>query len=83
MLERAKAAGQELAWAPLSEVADLCFEGIRDDVFWISQPPGDDPNPGSARSSVLRAQSQVDRTLPEYLIQAPNVMTGSKAGAKD
>src|SRR5215218_3821093 len=38
MLERAEAAGQELAWAPLSEVADLCFEGIRDDVFWISQP---------------------------------------------
>jgi NAD(P)-dependent dehydrogenase (short-subunit alcohol dehydrogenase family) len=83
MLERAKAAGQELTWAPLSEVADLCFEGIRDGVFWISQPPGDEANPGSAASSRLRAQSQFDRSLPEYLIQAPNVMTGRKAGAQD
>jgi NAD(P)-dependent dehydrogenase (short-subunit alcohol dehydrogenase family) len=82
MTERAKAAGQELSWAPLSEVADLCFEGIRDDVFWISQPSDDDPRPGSAASSLMRAQSQVDRSLPEYLIQAPNVMTGRKAGAK-
>ena len=83
MLERAKAAGQELAWAPLSEVADLCFEGIRDDMFWMSNSSGDEPRPGSAASSLLRAQSQVDRTPPEYLIQAPNVMTGRKAGAQD
>jgi NAD(P)-dependent dehydrogenase (short-subunit alcohol dehydrogenase family) len=83
MLQRAEAAGQELTWAPLSEVADLCFEGIRDDVFWISQPAADEPNPGSAASSLLRARSQFDRSPPEYLIQAPNVMTGRKAGAKD
>ncbi len=54
MLQRAKAAGQELAWAPLSEVADLCFEGIRDDVFWMSNSTGDEPTPGSAASSVVR-----------------------------
>jgi NAD(P)-dependent dehydrogenase (short-subunit alcohol dehydrogenase family) len=83
MLERAEAAGQELAWAPLSEVADLCFEGIRDDVFWISQPPADEPTPGSAASSLLRARSQFERTQPQYLVQAPNVMTGRKAGAQD
>ena len=83
MLERAQAAGQELAWAPLSEVADLCFEGIRDDVFWMSNSTGDEPTPGSAAASVVRAQSQVDRSLPEYLIQAANVMTGRKAGAQD
>ena len=83
MMERAKAAGQELPWAPLSEVADLCFEGIRDGVFWMSNSSGDEPTPGSAAASLLRAQSQVDRSLPEYLIQAPNVMTGRKAGAQD
>ena len=83
MLERAEAAGQELTWAPLSEVADLCFEGIRDDVFWISQPAADEPTPGSAASSLLRSRSQFDRTPPAYLIQAPNVMTGRKAGAQD
>jgi NAD(P)-dependent dehydrogenase (short-subunit alcohol dehydrogenase family) len=83
MMERAKAAGQELPWAPLSEVADLCFEGIRDGVFWMSNSRGDEATPGSAAASLLRAQSQVDRSLPEYLIQAPNVMTGRKAGAQD
>ena len=36
LLERAKAAGQEITFAPLSEVADLCFEGLQNDVFWIS-----------------------------------------------
>ena len=29
LLERAKAAGQEVTFAPLSEVADLCFDGIK------------------------------------------------------
>jgi NAD(P)-dependent dehydrogenase (short-subunit alcohol dehydrogenase family) len=83
MEQRAAAAGQELTWAPLSEVADLCFEGIRDDVFWMSNSTGDEPNPGSPASSLLRAQSQIARSQPEYLIQAANVMTGRKAGAKD
>jgi NAD(P)-dependent dehydrogenase (short-subunit alcohol dehydrogenase family) len=83
MLERAKAVGQEIVWAPLSEVADLCFEGIRDGVFWMAQEPGDEPTPGSAASALLRARSQFDRSQPEYLIQAPNVMTGRKAGARD
>ncbi len=73
-LERAKAAGQEVVFAPLSEVADLCFEGIRDDVFWMSQP-------GSATSVLDRARSQADRSLPTYLVQGLNLMTGSKAGA--
>jgi NAD(P)-dependent dehydrogenase (short-subunit alcohol dehydrogenase family) len=76
MLKRAEAVGQEIAWAPLSEVADLCFEGIRDDRFWICQP-------GAGEGSLARAQSQADRSVPTYLIQGLNVMTGSKAGAKD
>ena len=36
--QRMDAAGLEIVFAPLSEVADLCFEGIRDDVFWITVP---------------------------------------------
>jgi NAD(P)-dependent dehydrogenase (short-subunit alcohol dehydrogenase family) len=74
VLERARAAGQDLTFAPLSEVADLCFEGIRDDVFWMSQP-------GSAQAVLARAESQVDRTPPAYLVQGPNVMTGRVAGS--
>jgi NAD(P)-dependent dehydrogenase (short-subunit alcohol dehydrogenase family) len=73
MQERAKAAGMELSFAPLSEVADLCFEGIRDDIFWMTQP-------GTTQPILERAQSQINRTLPTYLIQ-DNVFTGSKAGA--
>jgi len=76
MLDRAKAAGQEMTFAPLSEVADLCIEGLRDDIFWIAQP-------GSADSALARAQTQVDRTPPSYLVQGPNVMTGRVAGSKD
>jgi hypothetical protein len=73
-MERAKAAGQEVTFAPLSEVADLCFEGIRGDVFWISQP-------GSGQGALPRAQSQAKRTAPDYLLAGPQFLTGSKAGA--
>ena len=49
------AIGQTVAFAPLSEVADICFEGIRDDVFWITAPSddqsGEDPGPGRRRRS--------------------------------
>jgi NAD(P)-dependent dehydrogenase (short-subunit alcohol dehydrogenase family) len=76
MLERAKAAGQELTFAPLSEVADLCLEGIREGWLWVCQPE-------AGEKSLDRARSQAARSLPEYLIQAPNVMTGRKAGARD
>lgn len=76
-LERAKAAGQEVQFAPLSEVADICFEGIRDDVFWITAP-----SPVQAEKIQARATSQIEVTPPEYLLQV-NLMTGAKAGAKD
>ena len=49
----------------------------------MSNSTGDEPTPGSAAASVVRAQSQVDRSLPDYLIQGANVMTGRKAGAQD
>jgi NAD(P)-dependent dehydrogenase (short-subunit alcohol dehydrogenase family) len=73
-LERAKAAGQEVPFAPLSEVADICFEGIRDDVFWITAP-----SPVQAEKIQARATSQIEMTPPDYLIQV-NLMTGSPAG---
>lgn len=36
--ERAAAAGQEVPEAPLSDVAELCIRGIRDDLFWATWP---------------------------------------------
>ena len=74
LLERAEAVGQEIVFAPLSEVADLCFEGIRDDVFWISQP-------GSGDSALPRAQSQASGSRPDYLLEGPQFLTGKKAGS--
>ena len=75
-LERAKAAGQEVPFAPLSEVADICFEGIRDDMFWITAP-----SPVQAEKIQARATSQIDMTPPDYLIQV-NLMTGTPSGKK-
>ena len=56
--ERAEAAGIDLTFAPLSEVADLCLEGIKDDVFWIAQP-------GAGEGSLARAKSQAELAAPE------------------
>jgi len=76
-LKRAEAAGQEVVFAPLEEVADLCFEGIRNDTFWMTYPS--DLTTEKIRA---RAESQIERTSPTYLL-AENLMTGNKAGAKD
>ncbi len=62
---RMDAAGMPVVFAPLSEVADLCFEGIRDDVFWITYPS--EPQQQKIRA---RAESQIARTPPEYLLEA-------------
>jgi hypothetical protein len=53
----------EIVFAPLSEVADLCFEGVRDDVFWITVPSDDQQQKIRAR-----AESQIARTAPDYLL---------------
>ncbi len=76
-LERAKSAGIEVVFAPLSEVADICFEGIRTDTFWITVPSEDQQSKIRAR-----ATSQIEMTDPDYLI-APNLMTGKAAGSTD
>ena len=66
-----------MQFAPLEEVADLCFEGIRNDTFWI-----DVGSPDTAAKIRARAASQMERTPPDYLL-TDNLMTGRKAGASD
>ena len=63
--KRMDAAGLPIVFAPLSEVADLCFEGIRDDVFWITAPS--EPQQAKIRA---RAESQIAMSAPEYLLEA-------------
>jgi NAD(P)-dependent dehydrogenase (short-subunit alcohol dehydrogenase family) len=62
--KRMDAAGLPIVFAPLSEVADLCFEGIRDDVFWITAPS--EPQEAKIRA---RAESQIAMSAPEYLLE--------------
>jgi NAD(P)-dependent dehydrogenase (short-subunit alcohol dehydrogenase family) len=68
-VERMDEAGLPVTFAPLSEVADLCFAGIVENTFWITVP--DEEQEAKIRA---RAASQVERTPPEYLLQA-NLMT--------
>ena len=68
-LERMAAAGTEVQFAPLSEVADICFEGIVNDTFWI-----DSPSALQQQKIRDRATSQIEMSAPEYLLQA-NMMT--------
>ncbi len=75
-LDRMKAAGLEVTFAPLSEVADLCFEGIVNDTFWITVP-----NEVQEQKILARADSQVERTPPEYLLEA-NLMAARPAGRR-
>ncbi len=58
-------AGLPVVFAPLSEVADMCFEGIRDGVFWITAPS--EPQQEKIRA---RADSQIAMTAPDYLLEA-------------
>jgi len=71
--KRMHAAGMPIVFAPLSEVADLCFEGIRDGVFWITAPS--DAQQAKIRA---RAESQIAMTAPEYLLEA-NLMAAKPA----
>ncbi len=77
--ERMEAAGLELTFAPLEEVADLCVQGIRDDTFWISVP-----NDEQAARIRARAASQIEQTAPEYLVEpthlTPSITDGKRSG---
>jgi hypothetical protein len=62
-LESMAAAGEEVRFAPLAEVADVALEGIVEDRFWIYVP--------SDRSAAMidaRARSMRERTPPDYLL---------------
>ncbi|HEY7137321.1 MAG TPA: SDR family NAD(P)-dependent oxidoreductase [Acidimicrobiia bacterium] len=71
--ERMEAAGLPLVFAPLSEVADICFEGIRDGVFWIGAP-----NEEQHAKIRARAESQITMSAPSYLLAA-NLMATKPA----
>jgi NAD(P)-dependent dehydrogenase (short-subunit alcohol dehydrogenase family) len=75
-LQRMKDAGMEVQFAPLSEVADICFEGILNDTFWITVPQAH-----QQQKIRDRAASQIDRSHPEYLLEA-NMMTSKPIDAK-
>jgi hypothetical protein len=61
----------------LSEVADICFEGIINDTFWITVP-----NDRQQQKIRGRAASQIDSSPPEYLLEA-NMMTSKPIDAKN
>lgn len=70
---RAKAAGQEVPIAPLSDVADLCIRAIREDLFWATYPL-------EHQTAKLRArfESMLNRTTPEYLNEVNLMAAGAK-----
>ncbi|MBK3565641.1 MULTISPECIES: SDR family NAD(P)-dependent oxidoreductase [unclassified Streptomyces] len=57
-----KAAGKEVAFTPVEEVADLVVDGIRADRFWIL--PESEHSDAQIRA---RAASMLDRANPSYL----------------
>ena len=69
---RAAEAGQEVPEAPLSEVADLCIRGIRDDLFWATYPLDD-----MMRKLDERHASMKHLAPPEYLREV-NLMSATK-----
>ncbi len=75
-LQRMKEAGLEVKFAPLSEVADICFDGILNDTFWITVPQ--DRQQQKIRD---RATSQIDGSPPEYLLEA-NMMASKPIDTK-
>ena len=75
-LKRMEDAGQEVVFAPLSEVADICFDGIINDTFWITAP-----SPAQQQKIRDRATSQVEMTAPHYLLAA-NMMTSRPSESK-
>jgi hypothetical protein len=58
-----KAAGEEITYAPLEEVAELALEGILEDRFWITVP-----SERSVEMIDARAHSMRERTSPDYLL---------------
>ncbi|MER6998363.1 SDR family NAD(P)-dependent oxidoreductase [Streptomyces sp. NPDC000410] len=57
-----KAAGHDVLFTPVEEVADFVVEGIRDDRFWLIPE-----SEHSDRQIRARSQSMLDRANPSYL----------------
>lgn len=74
---RAKAAGQDVQVAPLTDVADLCIRAIREDLFWATYPL-------EHQTQKLRArfESMLNRTPPVYLEEVNLMAAGAKERAK-
>jgi NAD(P)-dependent dehydrogenase (short-subunit alcohol dehydrogenase family) len=72
-LARAKAAGEEVPIAPLSEVGELCVDAIKRDNFWATVSM-------ERQDLKLRArlESQLKQTPPDYLLE-PTLMAQSAA----
>lgn len=65
--------GVKVEFAPLSEVADICFDGIVNDTFWITAP-----SEAQQAKILARATSQVEMSAPSYLLEA-NLMASDPA----
>lgn len=76
-LARMEAAGMPVEFAPLSEVADICLEGILNDTFWITAP-----NELQQEKIRDRATSQIEMTAPDYLLTA-NLMAARPSTTDD
>jgi NAD(P)-dependent dehydrogenase (short-subunit alcohol dehydrogenase family) len=60
--EAMKAAGQEVEFTPVEDVADFVVAGIRENRFWLLPP-----SEHSDRQIRARSQSMLDRANPGYL----------------
>ncbi len=74
---RAEAAGEEVPVAPLSDVAQLCIDAIREDRFWATYPL-------EHQSEKLRArfESMLNRTTPEYLAEVSLMSASAEERAR-
>ena len=75
-VSRMEEVGLPVEFAPLSEVADVCFDGIIHDVFWITAPSEDQQAKIRAR-----ATSQIEMTPPDYLLET-NLMASKPSDKK-
>ena len=77
-LARAKAAGEEVPIAPLSEVGELCVDAIKRDNFWATVPM-------ERQEAKLRArlESQLAQTPPDYLLEPTLMAQSASERSKD
>ncbi|MFI5045899.1 MAG: SDR family NAD(P)-dependent oxidoreductase [Acidimicrobiia bacterium] len=65
-VERMRAAGREVSFTPLEEVADQVAAGILEDRFWMLAP-----SEHTDRQISARAESMITRSQPEYMLPRP------------